>query len=449
VAKSSGKAVLSGADVFMLYDTFGFPLEITSEVAEAAGVGVDTAGFAEEMEAQRKRAQDARQEIDLTAKLALGELAEKVGETAFVGYEQLEGSGRVLGLVAGGRVAQSATASEEGGEPVELSVVLDSTPFYAESGGQVGDIGMMRTAGGAVLLVSDVTKAGGGNLFVHTCRLAAGTLSVEDEVVAEVDETFRRRVRAHHTATHLLQSALKRVLGDGTSQQGSLVDAERLRFDFNLPRGMTDEEVQQVEGLVNEWVQEAHALQVATMPIAEAKAAGATAMFGEKYGETVRVVDVPGRSMELCGGTHVANTAEIGGFKIISEGGIASGVRRVEAVAGAAQVEYLTGLDGIVRELSSRFKVKPDGVVERVGALQEELKATAAEVASLKSQIARWPSPPRWRARRRRRPAAARGWWRSWRAWRPRTCRAPRRACSSSWATAARWCWCRPPRTER
>jgi len=387
-AKASNKATLSGADVFMLYDTFGFPLEITGEVAAAAGVAVDTAGFQAEMEAQRKRAQDARQEIDLTAKLALGNLAEKVGTTEFIGYDRLAGAGRVTGLLVDGKPAEAVTSCEEGGEAVDIAVMLDTTPFYAESGGQVGDIGMMRTPGGATLLVSDVTKAGGGELFVHTCRLATGTLRVDDEVTAEVDETFRRRVRAHHTATHLLQSALKQVLGEGTSQQGSLVDAERLRFDFNLPRGMTDEELRRVEELVNEWVQEAHTLEVATMPIAEAKAAGATAMFGEKYGETVRVVDVPGRSMELCGGTHVGNTAEIGGFKIVSEGGIASGVRRIEAVAGAAQVEYLTGVDRIVRDLSGRFKVKPDGVLARVTALQDELKSTAAEVAALKGQIA-------------------------------------------------------------
>mmetsp|Transcript_21035 Transcript_21035/g.58374 ORF Transcript_21035/g.58374 Transcript_21035/m.58374 type:complete len:804 (+) Transcript_21035:329-2740(+) len=383
-----GKAKLSGADAFMLYDTFGFPLEITQEVAEASGVGVDTEGFEKEMEAQRKRGQDARQEVDLTARLALGGMAEKLGETKFVGYDYLEGSGKVLGLVANGELVEQVDAEACGSGPIMVEVILDNTPFYAESGGQVGDTGRMRVGAAAVIEVRGVTKAGGGNLFVHSGELTAGSLRVGDEVHAEVDKAKRNRIKAHHTATHLLQAALKKVLGEGTSQQGSLVDADRLRFDFNLPRGMEESEIADVERLVNTWVQESQQLQVSTMPITDAQEAGATAMFGEKYGDVVRVVDVPGRSMELCGGTHVSNTAEIGGFKIISEGGIASGVRRIEAVAGAAQVEYLGSVDGIVRELSGRFKVKPAAVVERVLALQDELKSSAAEVASLKSQIA-------------------------------------------------------------
>jgi len=377
--------VLSGADAFLLYDTFGFPLEITTEAAAAAGIAVDIDGFEAEMEAQRRRAQSARQEVDLTARQALGELAEKVGGTAFVGYERLSESGRVVGLLAGGSTVDEASAEEH---EAEVELMLDTTPFYAEGGGQVGDRGILRTGGGAVVEVADVSRAGGSDMFVHRGRLVAGALRVGDEVVAEVDPTFRNRVKAHHTSTHLLQAALKRVLGEATCQQGSLVDAERLRFDFNHHAPLEAEELRAVENLVNQWVQEAHTLQVKTMPIAEAKEAGATMMFGEKYGDVVRVVDVPGRSMELCGGTHVSNTAEIGGFKIVSEGGIASGIRRIEAVAGAAQVDYLSQVDGVVRELSSRFKVKPEAVVERVAALQDELKASAAEIASLKSQIA-------------------------------------------------------------
>ena len=386
--KKDGSGSLSGPDAFMLYDTFGFPLEITQEVAEAAGVAVDTEGFAQEMEAQRKRAQDARQEVDLTARLALGELAEKVGETEFVGYERLEGSGRVLGLLTGGVSVPSASADPV--DPVAVEVLLDSTPFYAESGGQVGDMGRLRVmgSGGGVVEVRDVTKGGGGGLFVHSGVLVEGSVSVGDEAEARVDEEFRGRVKGHHTATHLLQAALKKVLGGNTSQQGSLVDSQRLRFDFNLHRGMEPPELAEVERLVNAWVQEARPLEVSVMAIADAKEAGATAMFGEKYGDEVRVVDVPGRSMELCGGTHVSNTSEIGGFKIVSESGIASGVRRIEAVVGAAQVEYLDDVDGIVRELAARFKVKPEGVVGRVRALQDDLKASAAEIAALKGQIA-------------------------------------------------------------
>ncbi|PNW79843.1 hypothetical protein CHLRE_08g368900v5 [Chlamydomonas reinhardtii] len=384
-AAAGGKAI-AGPDAFMLYDTFGFPLELTQELAEARGVDVDVSGFEAEMEAQRQRSKDSRETLDLTAQAGLAALAAAVGPTAFTGYSATRGAGRVRGLMRGGAPVEVVEAGDR------CEVLLDSTPFYAESGGQVGDMGVLTAHGSgeaaAELSVSDCQKAAGGSVFVHTCEVKAGQLRVGDQVTALVDEDLRRRVRAHHTATHLLQSALKAVLGPDTCQQGSLCNFQRLRFDFNLARGMTAAEVAEVERLVNGWVAAAAPLETRVMDLAAAKAAGATAMFGEKYDDTVRVVDVPGISMELCGGTHVANTAEIGAFKILSESGIASGIRRVEAVAGPAAVEYLNQVDGLVRGLSGQLKLKPEEVPARVSAMQAELREAAKQLADLKAQLA-------------------------------------------------------------
>ncbi|KAG2428876.1 hypothetical protein HYH02_014199 [Chlamydomonas schloesseri] len=380
-----GNKTIAGPDAFMLYDTFGFPLELTQELAEARGVEVDVTGFEAEMEAQRQRSKDSRETVDLTAQAGLAALAAAVGPTSFTGYSATRGAGRVRGLMRGGVPVDSVAAGDR------CEVLLDSTPFYAESGGQVGDMGVLTAGSGegaAELAVSDCQKAAGGSVFVHACEVKAGVLRVGDQVTALVDEDLRRRVRAHHTATHLLQSALKAVLGPDTCQQGSLCNFQRLRFDFNLARGMTAAEVAEVERLVNGWVAVAAQLETRVMDLAAAKAAGATAMFGEKYDDTVRVVDVPGISMELCGGTHVANTAEIGAFKILSESGIASGIRRVEAVAGPAAVEYLNQVDGLVRGLSGQLKLKPEEVPARVSAMQAELRESAKQLADLKAQLA-------------------------------------------------------------
>uniref|UniRef100_A0A7S0R1E0 Alanine--tRNA ligase n=1 Tax=Chlamydomonas leiostraca TaxID=1034604 RepID=A0A7S0R1E0_9CHLO len=385
-AEASGSKALGGGDAFLLYDSFGFPLELTQEMAEARGITVDTAGFEAEMEAQRTRSKESRESIDLTAQSALAALAGRVGATDFTGYEALQGRGEVRGLVVEGRDAQEA------GPGTRVEVVLDATPFYAESGGQVGDAGVLKVVGApggdeVLLLVNDVKKAAGGRLWVHVAEVQSGVLRVGQAVVAEVDAGKRRRIRAHHTATHLLQSALKAVLGPDTCQQGSLVDAQRLRFDFNLNRGMTPAEVAQVERLINGWVAQAVPTVTQVMGLKEAKAAGATAMFGEKYDDVVRVVDVPGVSMELCGGTHVGNTSEIGAFKVVSEGGIASGIRRIEAVAGAAAVEYLDAVDAITRGLAASLKVKPEEVPAKVAGLQADLKAAGKEIEALRAQL--------------------------------------------------------------
>ncbi len=370
---------ISGKDAFTLYDTYGFPLELTEEIAAEHRLVVDRAGFEVEMEHQRSQSQEAHETIDLTVQETLDELAEHVQETQFVGYTQPSTQAQVTALLVNGKSVQSAEAG------TMVQVALDETPFYAESGGQIGDRGYL--SGDTVLVrIEDVKKE--SRIFVHFGRIERGTLRVGDFVTAQIDLACRRRAQAHHTATHLLQAALKKFVDDGISQAGSLVAFDRLRFDFNCPRPVTSEELQQIEDQINTWIAEAHRADVSEMPITEAKAKGAIAMFGEKYGEQVRVLDVPGVSMELCGGTHVSNTAEIGVVKIVSETGVASGIRRIEAVAGPAVLDYLNLRDGIVRELSDRFKAKPEEIPERITALQTDLKAAQKQLETLRQELA-------------------------------------------------------------
>ncbi|MFS8780341.1 alanine--tRNA ligase [Synechococcus sp. W55.1] len=376
---SSSPKQISGADAFKLFDTYGFPLELTQEIAQEHGFSVDLEGFEQEMEKQRQRARAAHQTIDLTAQGSLDELADFLSQTEFLGYSQSSARGVVEALLVGGK----SVPQVEAGQAVQ--VVLDRTPFYAESGGQIGDRGYL-SGDGLLVRVEDVQKQ--GDLFVHFGRVERGILRVGDPVQAQIDLACRRRAQAHHTATHLLQAALKRIVDPSIGQAGSLVAFDRLRFDFTLSRPVTPEELEQIENLVNTWIAEAHAAQVAIMPLAEAKARGAVAMFGEKYGAEVRVIDFPGVSMELCGGTHVNNTAEIGLFKIIAETGVAAGIRRIEAVAGPAVLEYLNERDRVVRELSAQFKAKPQELPERVAALQAELKAAQKELEEVRSQLA-------------------------------------------------------------
>lgn len=376
---SSSPKQISGADAFKLFDTYGFPLELTQEIAQEHGFSVDLEGFEQEMEKQRQRARAAHQTIDLTAQGSLDELADFLSQTEFLGYSQSSARGVVEALLVEGK----SVPQVEAGQAVQ--VVLDRTPFYAEAGGQIGDRGYL-SGDGLLVRIEDVQKQ--GDLFVHFGHVERGILRVGDPVQAQIDLACRRRAQAHHTATHLLQAALKRIVDPSIGQAGSLVAFDRLRFDFTLSRPVTPEELEQIENLVNTWIAEAHAAQVAIMPLAEAKARGAVAMFGEKYGAEVRVIDFPGVSMELCGGTHVNNTAEIGLFKIIAETGVAAGIRRIEAVAGPAVLEYLNERDRVVRELSAQFKAKPQELPERVAALQAELKAAQKELEEVRSQLA-------------------------------------------------------------
>ncbi|MEH2230771.1 MAG: alanine--tRNA ligase [Nostoc sp.] len=375
----SPKQKISGIDAFTLYDTYGFPLELTQEIAEEQGLEVDTEGFNIEMQKQVERAKAAHETIDLTVQGSLDKLAEHIKVTEFIGYTQSAATAKVEAILVEGVCQEEAEAG------TEVQIVLDKTPFYAESGGQIGDRGYI-SGDGIVVRVEDVKKE--SDFFVHFGRIERGTLRVGDRITAQIDPACRRRAQANHTATHLLQAALKKIVDEGISQAGSLVSFDRLRFDFNCPRALTAEEVQQVEEQVNSWIAEAHAAKVEVLPLAEAKARGAVAMFGEKYGEEVRVIDFPSVSMELCGGTHVSNTAEIGVFKIISEAGVASGVRRIEAVSGPAILDYLNLRDKVVKDLSDRFKVKPEELPDRITSLQSELRNSQKELETLKVQLA-------------------------------------------------------------
>jgi alanyl-tRNA synthetase len=382
IIKKQNKQI-SGEDAFELYDTYGFPLELTQEIAEEHSLTVDVEGFEKEMERQRIRSRNAHQTIDLTVQGSIDKLAEHIHSTEFLGYTESQSTAKVEAILVAGKPVGANGCSPESG--TEVQIILDKTPFYAESGGQIGDKGYL-TGDNLVVRIEDVKKE--SDFFVHFGQIDRGTLKVGDTVTAQIDRACRRRAQANHTATHLLQAALKKIVDDSISQAGSLVDFDRLRFDFNCPRAVTSEELQQIEDTINTWIAEAHDTHISVVPIAEAKAKGAIAMFGEKYGDEVRVIDLPGVSMELCGGTHVRNTAEIGLFKIISEAGISSGVRRIEAVAGTAVLEYLNVREKVVKELSDRFKVKPEEILDRVDSLQAELKVSQKELETVKQDLA-------------------------------------------------------------
>lgn len=377
--KKQGKTSITGESAFTLYDTYGFPLELTQEIAEENNLTVDEDGFNVEMQKQVERAKAAHETIDLTVQGSLDKLAEHIHATEFLGYTQPAATAKIEVLLVAG------VSQEEAEAGTDVQIVLNQTPFYAESGGQIGDRGFI-SGDGVVVRVEDVKKE--SDFFVHFGRIERGTLRVGDTVTAQIDWACRRRAQANHTATHLLQAALKKIVDEGISQAGSLVSFDRLRFDFNCPRALTPEEVQQVEEQINTWIAEAHSANIEVLPLAEAKARGAVAMFGEKYGDEVRVIDFPGVSMELCGGTHVSNTAEIGVFKIITEAGVASGVRRIEGVSGPAILDYLNIRDKVVKDLSDRFKVKPEELPDRITTLQSELRNAEKQLETLKGQLA-------------------------------------------------------------
>jgi alanyl-tRNA synthetase len=378
-AEVQSSKTISGVDAFTLYDTYGFPLELTQEIAEEVGFTVDADGFESEMKKQQERSQAAHEDIDLMAKDNWANIATELGKTEFLGYTELSSTANVKAILVNGELVKTAIAGSK------VQIVLDRTPFYAESGGQVGDTGYLAI-GEAIANITDVQKQ--ADLFIHIGQIERGEIAVGDTVNAQISVSERRRIQSHHTATHLLQAALKKIVDPNVSQAGSLVDSDRLRFDFNLNRAVTAEEIHQIELQINNWIAEAHDSVIEVLPIAQAKAKGAIAMFGEKYGAEVRVMDIPNVSMELCGGTHVKNTSEIGLFKIITEAGVASGVRRIEAIAGQAVLEYLTLRDNIAKDLSDRFKIKPEEISDRITGLQHELKTAQKEVEHLKQELA-------------------------------------------------------------
>lgn len=367
--------VIPGDIVFKLYDTYGFPVDLTADIARERELTVDEEGFEREMEAQRERAR---------ASSAFGmdynSLVKVDGDTRFLGYAGTSGSGKVVALFKSGAAVDSLAEGEEG------VVVLDQTPFYAESGGQVGDCGYLEGAG-VRFDVRDTTKAGGA--FLHHGIVAKGGLSVGASVKAEADSSVRSATALNHSATHLLHAALRRVLGEHVQQKGSLVDSQRLRFDFSHFEAIKPEQLKALEDIVNTEIRRNTAVETEETDIETAKAKGAMALFGEKYGDQVRVLSMGGDfSVELCGGTHVSRTGDIGLFKITSEGGVASGVRRIEAVTGAAALAYLNGAEEQLKEAAVLVKGSRDNVLDKLAALLERNRQLEKEVDQLKAKAA-------------------------------------------------------------
>ncbi len=373
IGKLSGKQI-PGETVFRLYDTFGFPLDLTNDIARERGLCIDEAGFEAAMNEQRNRARAASKfGVDLRG----GVIVE--GQTKFTGYENEQGVGRVAHLFRGTEPVKELRAGEEG------QVVLDSTPFYAESGGQVGDRGAL-VAGGTRFLVADTQKL--GKVHVHVGRIESGALRAGDQVTAEVDHELRQATRLNHTATHLLHAALRKVLGLHVAQKGSLVSPERLRFDFAHYSAVTPEELREIERLVNMEVRANAPAETRLMQYEDAVAAGAIALFGEKYDDEVRVLRVGDFSTELCGGTHASRAGDIGLFRIVSEGGIAAGVRRIEAVTGEGAFEHVVQADHMLKDISGMLKATRDDVEEKVRQIVERSRRLEKEVSQLKDKLA-------------------------------------------------------------
>ena len=375
--KQKQESVFSGADAFKLYDTYGFPLDLTMEMAKEEGMGVDEESFRALMKEQRDRARAARA-ADETAWAGL-DLGLDNTPTAFTGYEKLHGDGKILAIVAEDELRQQV------GTGVEASIVLDKTPFYAEMGGQCADHGLLILKD-AVFEVRDVQKNKAGKVL-HSGVMVAGNLSVGDTVNACVDTARRKAVMRAHSATHLLHKALRNVLGDHVHQAGSLVEPDRLRFDFTHFSAMKPEEIAAVERIVNEAVLEGFGVNVKEMPIAEAKSLGAMALFGEKYGDVVRVVDMgDGYSIEFCGGTHLDNTAKVGSFRILSEFSVASGVRRIEAVTGQETLRLMEDNTRTIMTLAEKLKTKPEELLARAEARTGEIRSLRQLVEKFRSR---------------------------------------------------------------
>ena len=364
---------LAGETVFKLYDTYGFPADLTNDIARERGLSIDEAAFEREMESQRDRARSASK-----FGADYGQDVEIQGETAFKGYEHLSHKGKVTALFRGKDAVQSLKAGEQG------MVILDQTPFYAESGGQVGDQGQLKSGNGA-FKVADTQKRGGG-AFAHMGSVTHGEIKVGDAVDAQVDEALRAATVLNHSATHLLHAALRKVLGSHVTQKGSLVAPDRLRFDFSHYQAVTPGELAKIEDLVNAEVRRNEAADVREMGYDDAIKFGAMALFGEKYGNVVRVMKFGDFSTELCGGTHVHRTGDIGLFKILSEGGVAAGVRRIEAVTGAGALAYVNGLQGTVRKIEEALR--SDDVVGKTLQLQERVKQLEKQLAQASGKLA-------------------------------------------------------------
>ena len=375
--QAKGETVFSGADAFKLYDTFGFPIDLTAEMAADEGLTVDEEAFRKLMQEQKERAREARKALGDLGWAGV-EFGKEVPSTEFVGYDLTACNATVVALVCDDELCGQMEAGSDG------IVVLDKTPFYAEMGGQVGDHGVI-TAKGMTFTVTDVQKNKGGK-FMHYGHVAEGVVKVGDTVQPAIDVQRRKAICRAHSTTHLLDAALKKVLGDHVHQAGSLVEPDRLRFDFTHFEAITPEQVHQIEWLVNDAILEGYPVVTEVLPIEEAKKKGAVAMFGEKYGETVRVVEMGEFSMELCGGTHLDNTAKAGPFRIKSESSVASGVRRMEATTGRLSLEGMEKSRGVLSKAAQFFKAAPSELLERLEQQAGEMKQLRQALDKFKSE---------------------------------------------------------------
>lgn len=376
-AQEEGRSVITGEEAFRLYDTYGFPFDLTEDFARERGLGVDREGFERAMEAQRERARSARKDMD-SMQVQSDVLSELQVESRFIGYTETTASTRVAAILRDDRSAEAV------GEGQTCTLILEETPFYAESGGQVADKGWIVSPE-ARLRVEDVQKGPRGE-HLHTVRVEQGILRLGDPVEATIDPE-REDIRKNHTATHLLHKALREVLGSHVTQAGSLVAPDRLRFDFTHVGSLSEEELREVEDRVNRQVWAGTEVEVLIKPLEEAKRMGAMALFGEKYGDIVRVIRIGDYSLELCGGTHVDRTSEIGMFKIVSEAGIGSGIRRIEAVTGRHAFRYMDDHLGHLKKVASLLKANPTDVMDRVEQLQARMKELTREIESLRDKL--------------------------------------------------------------
>ena len=372
LAKDSKR--LDGVTAFTLYDTYGFPLDLTADICREREIELDEAGFNQAMDDQREKARAG-------SKFTMNKALEYSGDkTRFIGYDELQHEAKIVALYVDGAAVNEVQAGQH------AVVVLDTTPFYAESGGQCGDAGVLIGLDGALFEVSDTLKIQ-ADVFGHHGVLKSGKLTIVQNVKAEVNQDLRARTVRNHSATHLMHKALREVLGSHVAQKGSLVDAEKTRFDFSHNAPMTDAEIRQVEQIVNREILANVATRAQLMAFDDAVKHGAMALFGEKYGDEVRVLDI-GSSRELCGGTHVSRTGDIGLFKIVAEGGVAAGIRRVEAVTGEAALALVQKLSEQVNQVAASLRTQPDELLNRVNQVQDQVKALEKEIAALKGKLA-------------------------------------------------------------
>ena len=388
--EAKGVKTMSGEDAFKLYDTYGFPIDLTKEILEEKGMDIDEEAFKQAMKVQKDTARNARKTTSyMGADATVYEQIDPAINSEFIGYDKTEAEGKIVALVS--------VSSEEDGEESAVSealtdgmtgaIITDVTPFYATKGGQLGDIGVI-TIGDSVFEVKDTTPVAGSKI-AHIGQVVKGMFKVGDKVTLKVDEDNRMSTCRNHSATHLLQKALREVLGTHVEQSGSYQDAGRTRFDFSHFKAMTPEEIKAVEKLVNDKIAESLPVDTKVMSVEDAKKSGAMALFGEKYGDEVRVVGMGEFSKEFCGGTHVKNTGMIGQFKIISESGVAAGIRRIEAITGHNVIKYYENLENTIAEAAKIIKASPDKLVEKAKHLMEEIKALQSENESLKNKAAK------------------------------------------------------------